>query len=141
MMENPNSSYESWIASCHPENVNDKRFLIQENNPWWTVWEQRYDPLVVTKKTTTTTKTSPVLTHSKNQLEQVMNNAFNVLGKVNQTLEGHRSLGKEKALTKTRSSLLTHSKNQMDQVMGDVFNVLGRVNQTLEGHRSFEKEK
>jgi hypothetical protein len=45
LKHNPNSSYESWIASCHPENVQgvalDPRFLTKENNPWREVWENR----------------------------------------------------------------------------------------------------
>jgi hypothetical protein len=95
MKEHPNTSYESWIASCHPENVNDKRFLIRKNNPWWNVWEQRqYDGVVDTKKTTTSSLTT---THSKNQLDQVMNDVLKLLGKVHQTLEGRRSLEKEES--------------------------------------------
>jgi hypothetical protein len=45
LQENPNTSYESWIASCHPENVRgneiDKRFRTKENNPWREIWEHQ----------------------------------------------------------------------------------------------------
>lgn len=72
LKENPNTSYESWIASCHPENAKialDPRFLITENNPWLEVWETVfYDKTNDEKR--------------KNRLHQLIDDLFHLLGKV-----------------------------------------------------------
>jgi hypothetical protein len=45
-VNNPNSSYVTWISTLHPENADvviDQRFLIP-GNPWWTVYEETKTP-------------------------------------------------------------------------------------------------
>lgn len=40
LMQNPNATYTSWIATLHPENVTVDPRLLNEGNAWLQVWEE-----------------------------------------------------------------------------------------------------
>lgn len=40
LIQNPNATYTSWIAALHPENVQVDPRLLNDGNPWISVWEE-----------------------------------------------------------------------------------------------------